>query len=85
MIAGLHPEDIKASIRKKYKTLNAFERAHGLPFNSVSGWMRGNVSQPVKSAIEAHLRSVITPIPENDVPLSSKQSRKVHRLNEKAA
>lgn len=85
MIAGLHNEDIKASIRKKYGTLNAFERAHGLPHNSVSAWMRGNPSRPVRSAVEAHLRSIISPLPGNDKLIPSKPKRRAHRLNETAA
>jgi hypothetical protein len=85
MIAGLHPEDIKASIRKKYKTLNAFERAHDLPFNSVSNWLRGNISKPVKTAVEAHLRSLLLAIPESNNSVSSKRKPRTHRLNERAA
>jgi hypothetical protein len=36
-----HPEDVKASIRKRFGTLRAFERAKGLPDKSVSRFLRG--------------------------------------------
>lgn len=85
MIENFHAEDIKASIRKKYKTLNAFERVHGLPHKSVSAWLRGNVSAPVKAAIEAHLRAVIAPIRQPDLSLPTSKRRRAHRINEKAA
>jgi hypothetical protein len=68
MLQRLHYEDIKASIRKKYGTLNAFERTHGLPHNSVNGWGRKKDSRRVQGAIERHLASLVAPA---DFPESS--------------
>lgn len=43
---SLHPEDIKASIRKRHGSLAAFERTRGLPQESVRDVLRGkSVSQ----------------------------------------
>lgn len=85
MIAGLHYEDVKASIRKKYRTLNAFERSNGLPKGSVNDWGRGKTSGRVQRAIERHLLSIISPVAPSDMTDHSKLVRRAHRLNEKAA
>jgi hypothetical protein len=85
MIAGLHYEDIKASIRKKWRSLNAFEAAYGLAKGSVMDWGRGRTSARVQTAIEHHLASIISPVGASMIPDSSKRARRAHRLNEKAA
>lgn len=51
-----HPEDIKAAIRKRYRSLAAFERAEGLARQSVSEILRGRPSRRTESAIQRVLR-----------------------------
>jgi lambda repressor-like predicted transcriptional regulator len=47
----MHPEDIKASIRKRFGSVFAFEDANELPRKSVSDFLRGRANQRVKDAI----------------------------------
>lgn len=84
MIA-LHPEDLKAAIRKRYGTVRAFERFHGIPINSVPDLLRGRQSAPVTKVIEAFLGTPFTLSTEsNSLDCSAVAARK-HRLNRKAA
>lgn len=54
----MHPEDIKAAIRKRFGSVFAFEDAHDLPRKSVSDFLRGRSNQRVKDAIAKILPSV---------------------------
>jgi lambda repressor-like predicted transcriptional regulator len=54
-IHDLHPEDIKASIRKKFTTVRNFERVNKLPINGVADILRGRTSARVEKAIESVL------------------------------
>jgi lambda repressor-like predicted transcriptional regulator len=54
-IHDLHPEDIKASIRKKFGTVRDFERANNLPINGVADILRGRTSERVSKAVESVL------------------------------
>ena len=47
----MHPEDIKAALRKRFGSVFAFEDAHDLPRKSVSDFLRGRANQRVKDAI----------------------------------
>lgn len=51
----MHPEDIKASLRKRFGSVFAFEDAHELPRKSVSDFLRGRPNQRVKAAISKTL------------------------------
>lgn len=51
LIHEYHPEDIKSAIRKRYRSLRAFELAHELPKQAVSEILRGRTSQRVERAI----------------------------------
>ena len=44
----MHPEDIKAALRKRFGSVFAFEDAHDLPRKSVSDFLRGRANQRVK-------------------------------------
>lgn len=59
-----HGEDIKASIRKKYRSVAHFERQHGLPTKSVTDYLRGRASRRVAAAIW----SVIAPDQQDELP-----------------
>lgn len=53
----MHPEDLKAALRKQFGTMTAFERAHNLPHESVSDFLRRKRSRRVEAAIEKVLMS----------------------------
>jgi lambda repressor-like predicted transcriptional regulator len=54
-IHELHPEDVKAALRKKFGTVREFERAKKLPINGVADVLRGRTSERVTSAVESVL------------------------------
>lgn len=54
-VATLHPEDIKAELRKRHRTVHAFAAARGLKAQAVADWLRGRTSAPVAAAIAAEL------------------------------
>ncbi len=81
MLQALHYEDIKASIRKKYKTLRAFERAHGLYPKSVHNHFRGLRNRKVQAAVERHLLSIISPVAMSDGAQPSTATPAAHRSN----
>lgn len=54
-MAAMHPENIKAEIRKKYKSLSAFERQLGLPRGSARDVLRGKSVSPTAKAMAKEL------------------------------
>ena len=84
MLLGLHYEDIKASIRKKYRTISAFETAHGLPLKSVNKLTRGHKSSRVLDAIRQHAAESGL-MPKGEHSPSTKAAKSAHRLNRQAA
>jgi lambda repressor-like predicted transcriptional regulator len=86
LIDEFHPEDIKAAIRKRYRSLGAFERALGLPKQGVSEILRGRTSARIERAIrrvmaeDARWGAGKTIIPGN-----SSDGGAAHRLSERAA
>lgn len=56
LIEEFHPEDIKAVIRKRYRSLLAFERAEGLPKQAVSEIFRGRRSARTEAAVRRVLQ-----------------------------
>lgn len=75
----MHPEDIKAALRKRYGSVFAFEDEHRLPRKSVSDFLRGRANQRVKDAISKALS------PEQaDLSDVSVTNTHTHRLNEAA-
>lgn len=47
----MHPEDIKAALRKVHGTVKAFEVAKGLPVDAVRDVLRGKASRRTAEAI----------------------------------
>lgn len=84
MLPGLHYEDIKASIRKKYRTISAFEVAHGLPLKSVNKLTRGHKSSRVLDAVRKHVVDNGL-LPNGEHSPSTKGRKAAHRLNRRAA
>lgn len=56
LIGQLHKEDIKAKIRKRYRSLAAFERANFLGKESVTDVLRGGSNRKTLAAIEQLLQ-----------------------------
>lgn len=78
-IEGMHPEDIKAALRKRYGSVFAFEDAKALPRKSVSDWLRGRPSQRVKDAIEGTLSSEQSDKADNSERLVQAHEQKTAR------
>lgn len=49
---GMHPEDVKAAIRKKFGTIIEFHRAYRLPATGLHDVLRGRTSAPVEAAMD---------------------------------
>jgi lambda repressor-like predicted transcriptional regulator len=56
----MHPEDIKAEIRKRNGSVAAFIRARNLPVSGVSDLLNGKISRPVANAIANELNLPVT-------------------------
>lgn len=81
-----HPEDIKAAIRKRYRSFGRFELAENLGKNSVADLLRGRKSARTESAV----RRVLAEDQKWGSPKSirmdaSADSGGAHRLSDKAA
>lgn len=82
LIDEYHPEDIKAAVRKRYGSLLAFERAHGVYKQAVSDVLRGQSHARTEAALRRVLAedakwSVGKPIS----PASSSPNGDAHRLS----
>jgi lambda repressor-like predicted transcriptional regulator len=55
MLSGMHKEDVKAALRKKFGTVTAFEVAAGIPRGSVHEVLRNRKWRRVEDAISAAL------------------------------
>ena len=85
---GIHPEDLKAAIRKQYGSLLAFEAAHNLGKRGVTDHIKGKTSRRTAEAIAIALKSsvhVLFPGRYKSTPADdSAATRSAHRLNRKA-
>ena len=77
-LADIHPEDIKASIRKQFGTVRNFELAYDLPNGSVHEVLRRRRWARIERAIE----SVISVSPSEKT--DSRQAAGTHRLSAEA-
>lgn len=59
LFAGMHKEDVKAVLRKRFGSVAAFERAHSLAAQSVSEIFRGRPSKRTSDAVERVLREEV--------------------------
>lgn len=55
----VHKEDIKAAIRKRHGSLEAFENARGLPHQSTRDVLRGRSVSRTAAAIAAELETTV--------------------------
>jgi len=68
VISSIHPEDIKATIRKKFGSLAEFERVRGLKKESVRDVLRGKAraSTAMQIAVEMGMEvQVLFPVRES--------------------
>lgn len=84
-----HPEDVKASIRKRYGSVAAFERHHNLPKASVRDILRGKKRSGIARVVAGDLD---VPVTDLDIFQGQSQNRdssaiahSAHRQNGKAA
>jgi hypothetical protein len=84
----LHPEDVKATIRKRFGSLLKFEEKKGLPRQSVTDLLRGKASARVAAAVNKALSdadATAAPKAKSGKPDDSRGRRGPHCLNAKAA
>jgi lambda repressor-like predicted transcriptional regulator len=79
-VTSMHPEDVKAGLRKRFGTIANFERAKGLPRASVTDLLRGRPSARVLEAVEDALNTPEPPAPQSDLSDSSANDDGAHRL-----
>ena len=87
LIDTLHKEDVKAALRKRYRSVAAFERANNLGKGSVSEILRGGANQRTAKAVERVLREeriAKAKSEPNIIPCNSEAPRVAHHLNAKA-
>lgn len=78
-LAGMHREDIKAELRKRFGSVAAFERVKHLPEKSVTDLLRGYRSARVERAI---IDAISTPIPnQSEYSDNSSTLDPTHRIN----
>jgi len=79
---AMHPEDVKAELRKRFGSVAKFERAKELPPKSVTDVLRGYKSARVEKAIN---EAICVPIQmvESDVSGCKPETRLSHRQNER--
>lgn len=81
LLIAMHPEDVKAGIRKRYGSVAEFERAKGLPPKSVTEIFRGRAWKRVSDAVEAALQEDVPPRPLSECSDSSSRFADAHRLS----
>lgn len=77
---GVHPEDVKAAIRKKYGTIRNFHKQNQLPVTGLFDVLRGRASQRVQDAMDA----VLGFAPDSTNLDVSETAAATHRLNSQA-
>ncbi len=82
---AMHKEDVKAAIRKRFRSVRAFEAAHGLPDRSVSDLLRGRRSRRVEEAVLTLLATSDDPSRQSEVSDHSAERARAHPMNRSAA
>lgn len=83
-LAKMHPEDVKAGLRKQFGSVAAFEVAKELPAKSVHDVLRGRPSKRVRQAIEEALTAARGKSSESDFSDCSDHQKLAHRINAEA-
>lgn len=77
-LATMHPEDLKAELRKRFGSVATFEKRYGLPRKSVTDLLRGRKSNRVKEAVEAVISQPISKFQLSDDSDNSRTCVKAH-------
>ena len=86
LIDEYHPEDIKAAIRKRYRSIGRFEVAENLAKGSVAEILRGRKTARTEKAIRRVLRQEAKWGDGRSImAVSSAPERGTHLQNEQAA
>ena len=72
----MHPEDIKAAIRKQFGSVGQFVEERGLPKTGVSDLFRGRTSKRVRDAVEEVVRAQIESIELDNSSPAARPHRK---------
>jgi lambda repressor-like predicted transcriptional regulator len=80
LLDRFHSEDVKAILRKRYRSVAAFERAEGLARQSVTEILRGRPSARTRKAVERVIRDHLKSV-ESIVSVDSAAGTPAHRLN----
>lgn len=81
MLPAMHPEDVKAGLRKRFGTIAAFEQAKGLPVKSVNDVLRGRPNARVAKAVADALNTPEPPLSQSDCSDDSAEYADAHRLS----
>lgn len=81
LAASLHPEDIKAILRKRHRTIAAFADAKGIKAQGVADYLRGRTSSHVATVIEEELQAAHLEGTESIKLDDSAETSDAHRLN----
>ena len=81
LLFKMHPEDVKAEIRKRFATVSAFERKFELPSKSVHDLLRGRASARVEKAVEAVIKRPVSEFSKSECSDITKSRMRKHRLN----
>lgn len=82
-LSKMHPEDIKAAIRKRFTSVSAFERRFNLPAKSVHDLLRGRHSARVEEAIKSVISQPVSEFSKSEHSEYSQKDGDAHRLNNK--
>jgi hypothetical protein len=77
LLDRMHPEDVKATLRKRFGSVSKFVEAHGLPETGVSDLFRGRTSRRVREAVEGVLQQEAESMDLDSSPVR----RRAHRQN----
>ncbi len=81
----MHPEDVKAELRKRHRTVKAFEAQAGLANDSVRDVLRGKSSRRTAEAIAASIEKPLNEVfPDrfvDRIPDHTSRKRDAHGLS----
>ncbi|MDF7777344.1 hypothetical protein P1X14_18950 [Sphingomonas sp. AOB5] len=77
----MHPEDVKALLKKRHGSVARFERLNTLPEKSVYDLLRKRESRRVRAAIEAEISNAASAAVESEFSDSISESSVPHCQN----
>lgn len=83
-LSRMHPEDVKAALRKRFASVSAFERRFNLPAKSVNDLLRGRASARVENAVKSVIARPISDFSKSEYSDNSENCVRVHRQNSEA-